>query len=304
MSHPWAGWRLAATDGKGRTFREQASGLVYALMAGFAAMLTGSLLAAHGLQYCGIPIVAAAAALLGSLSRPMVRATTQYILFTIIAANLGRGSSHHTGAVAIVFLMGGVWTAGLSLGFRPLFQAIAKPPAADAASPPRYTLHQYLRRWKRSLTRLKGWQYTLRITLCLAAAEALELFWPGHRGYWIAVTVVIVAHRNLQEAVPRTIHRATGTAIGVLLISLFMLWASSAWGVVILIAVLAALRPMLLETSYLAYAAVQTALVILLLEFGQEVSWMVLIERMAATLAGCALALTLGYVGWSRWEAV
>ena len=92
-------------DGKGETFREQAPSLLYALTAGCLAMLIGSALADHDLQTYGIPAVGAAAALIGSISRPMARATTQFILFTIIAANVGRGESHTMG-VAILFFAG------------------------------------------------------------------------------------------------------------------------------------------------------------------------------------------------------
>jgi DNA-binding MarR family transcriptional regulator len=59
-------------------------------------------------------------------------------------------------------------------------------------------------------------------------------------------------------------------------------------------------RPILVETSYTAYAAVMTPLVILLLDFGQAPSWSAGVDRFAATLAGCGLALTLGYLGWPR----
>ena len=50
----------------------------------------------------------------------------------------------------------------------------------------------------------------------------------------------------------------------------------------------------------MAYAAVMTPLVILLLEFGREPSLTVAVDRLIATLVGCAIALTFGYIGWSR----
>jgi uncharacterized membrane protein YccC len=72
------------------------------------------------------------------------------------------------------------------------------------------------------------------------------------------------------------------------------------WAVVAIIAACAAARSVLVESNYIAYVAVQTLLVILLLDFGQAPSWAVIVDRLAATLAGCALALTVGYLGWSR----
>ena len=112
--------------------------------------------------------------------------------------------------------------------------------------------------------------------------------------------MVIVVQRNLQAALPRTFQRAAGTSLGVLLTGLLLLGSSSMWAVIAIIAALAAARPILTEVNYTAYAAVMTPLVILLLDFGQEPSWAVVVDRLAATLFGCALALTLGYLVWSR----
>ena len=161
-------------------------------------------------------------------------------------------------------------------------------------------MKQLTGRWRRSLARFSVWQYTLRIVLCLAAAEALVLMWPYGHGYWIAITVAIVVHRNLQEALPRALERAGGTVGGVLLCGALMFAAPSVWGLIATIAVLAALRPLLRETNYTVYAAVMTPLVILLLDYGQAPSLATVMDRLVATLAGCTLALTLGYLVWLR----
>ena len=289
---------------KGETPGEQASALIYALAAGGAAMLTGSALTGKAPAAAfGIAAVAAAAGLIGSISRPLARATTRYILYTIIAANLGAPGTHVLG-MTLMFLLGACWTAALSLILRPLFKAMGPAPdptlPANAVRLPKYTAGQQLRRWRKSLARLSGWQYVLRIGSCLAAAAAFESIWPLHHGYWVSITVVIVVQRNLQTALTRTFHRAAGTVLGVLLISLLLLITPPIWALLLIIAALSAVRPILLETNYTAYAAVMTPLVILLLDFGQDPSWAAVVDRLAATLAGCFLALTLGYLGWSR----
>ena len=79
---------------------------------------------------------------------------------------------------------------------------------------------------------------------------------------------------------------------------LLLLGSSSIWATIAMIAVLAAARPILKEANYTAYAAVMTPLVILLLDFGQAPSWAAVVDRLAATLAGCVLALTIGYLIW------
>lgn len=289
---------------KGKTPREQALDLFYGLTAGSAAMLTGAALAGHNLAAAfSIPLLAAAAGLIGSISMPLVRAATRYILYTIIAANLAAPGTQPLG-VMLLFLLGACWTAALSLVLRPLFKAVGGGPhppiAANGLQLHKYTARQRLRRWRKSLARLSGWQYVMRISSCLAAAAALEWIWPLHHEYWVSITVVIVVQRNLQTALARAFHRAAGTVLGVLLISLLLLASPPLWALLLIIAALAAARPILLETNYTAYAAVMTPLVILLLDFGQDPSWAAVVDRLAATLAGCALALTLGYLGWFR----
>jgi uncharacterized membrane protein YccC len=289
-------------DGEGDTFRAQWPGLAYGLAATGLAMLAGSLLASRGLAAAlAVPLIAGAAGLFGGLSRPLARASVQFILFTVIAVHLGVREVHPA-AKTFVFLTGAVWTAFLSLALRPLFQAVmpspANPPAA--AVRPRYTMKQLIARWRRSLAQFSGWQYTLRIALCLAAAETLVLVWPYGHGYWVAITAAIVVHRNLQAALPRALERAGGTVGGVLLCGALMFAAPSVWGLIATIALLAALRPLLREMNYTVYAAVMTPLVILLLDYGRTPSLATVMDRLVATLAGCTLALTLGYLVWFR----
>ena len=289
-------------EAKGATFREQAHGLVYALAAGSIAMLTGASLAGHGMLTATATVaIAVAAALLGGISRPLARAAALFTLFTIIAANLGAGEIHPFG-IMFLFFLGAAWTVGLSLVLRPLFRAIRldriPDDRSDVVQPQEYSAGQLFRRWRKSLAHLPGWQYTLRIALCLVVGLGFEWIWPQHHGYWVFITIVIVVQRNLEAALKRTFHRAAGTVFGVLLVSLLLLGSSSTWIAIAMITVLAAIRPILTEVNYAAYAAVQTPLVILLLDFGQPPSWTTVIDRLAATLVGCALALTLGYFGW------
>jgi hypothetical protein len=290
-------------EGRGETFREQARGLARALLAGSAAVLAGSAVAGRGLGAAlGLPALAAAAGLLGGISRPMVRATTQFILFAVIAAGAGaRGG--RPAASALLFALGGAFTAAVALALRPPFRALRPRPASPApasAPQPGPTARQLLRRWWRTLAHLKAWQYPLRIGSCLLAAQALERVWPRPHGYWVSITAAIVVQRDLRTALARTIQRAAGTALGVALASLLLLGPTPAWALVALMALLAAARPVLRELSYAAYAAATTPLVLLLLDAGREPSWATLAERLAATLAGCAIALLLGHLAWSR----
>lgn len=289
--------------GKDGTFSEHLSEGGYALVAGSLAMLTGSILAGTGtLSVIGVPAVGGAAALIGSISRPMARAGAQFTLFTIIAANLN-GKTAPLGLL-LLFVLGAIATATLSLGLRLLMRTLCHGSQATLPQTPRYTAQQLVRRWRLSLGHLAGWHYTLRLTLCLAASQTLLWLQPGHHIYWMSLTVVIVVQRDLATAFWRTWQRAAGTLAGVLLTAFLLLGPMSTWGQIGIIALLAAARPIFLKKNYTVYTVVMTPLIILLLDFGQPLSPVVIVDRLIATLAGCALALSLGYLGWSRLTAV
>jgi hypothetical protein len=305
--HPQIGMAIAlgglalSGGGQGETFREQLNSFSYALVAGSAAVFAGSALAGCGtLKLLAIPAIAAVS-LLGGISRPLARSTALFILFMIIAANVGAPETHPLGMM-LLFSVGAAWTAGLSLALGSLSRTICPARISEtteaAPQPPRYPAKLLVRRWWKLLAHLSGWQYTLRLTLCIIAAQAVDWIWPDHHGYWVSVTVVLVLQRDLQKAFSRTVQRAIGTALGVLLMSLIFLGVPPVGVVVGLIALLAAARPVLREANYTAYATVITPLVILLLDFGKETSWALIVDRLIATLLGCALVLTLGYLIW------
>jgi hypothetical protein len=285
-------------------FRDRISALVYALVAGSTATFIGATLSGKGLITSIVVVaVAAAAALFGSISRPLARATTQFMIFLIIAANMNLRAAHPAG-ITMLFALGALWTAVLALWLGPLFQAIRSSSArnhqtADAPLP-RYSAKLLLGRWRKSLLRQEGWQYTLRIALCLSVAEIIRWVWPHDHSYWISLTVAIVVHRNLQAALTRTLQRALGTVLGVLLVSILLLGLPPLWIIIVLIALLAAARPILIDINYVAYVAVVTPLIILLLDFGRDPSVAVIANRLIATFVGCFIALILGYVTWAR----
>jgi len=293
---------LALSGGvKGNTFREQARNLLYSVTAGGVAIFTGSILVGYGAKTAFfLPTIAAAAALLGGISRPLAVASTRFILFLIIAVNLDIYGTRPIGLTCL-FLIGALLTSGLSILFKLLFKLfrLYKVPH-DSAQSSRYPAKLLARRWTKSLAHVSGWQYTLRITACLLAGQGFELVWPHHHGYWVIVTIIIVVQRDLQRALKRAWERTMGTILGVLLISLLLLASSSMWSTVIAITILAAARPILMQTNYIAYATVQTPLILLLLDFGRALSWTIVADRLVATLAGCAIAMTIGYLGWSR----
>ena len=281
----------------GRDLREHLAALTHAFVAGLAAMPIGAALAQRPeAVVIGVPIVAALAATLGGMSRPLARATTQFILFVVIATSFAeRGIAPLE--LTLAFVLGGAWTAAVSLLLRRLLPADVASQDAAPAKPP---LRALVRRWWRSLAGMTAWQYTVRISIALAVAEVLQYLWPGHHGHWIALTVAIVLRRQIQEGPTLTLQRALGTLCGVALAAVLLLWSLPLWAVVLSVAALAGARPILRAGNYTAYAAIMTPLIILLMELGQQPSASVIVDRLVATIVGCTLVFAADHLVWAR----
>jgi uncharacterized membrane protein YccC len=288
--------------GQGTTLRQRALALAAALLAGCAAISTGTTIASHGsLVILTLPAVAAIAGFFGGISLAMARETTRFILFTTIAAGLSAPEVRPLG-MTLLFFLGGTWTLGLSLLLHAVFgrAKCAMEPSAAAMQTPTRAVALLLRRWRESLFRLSGWQYPMRIWSCLTVAEAIAQIWPGQHGQWIAVTVAIVLGRRLPAPPTRLLQRALGTMLGVVIAGLLLIWTPPPLIVTCEIAALAAARPVLRAGNYAAYAVVMTPLIVLLLDFGQAISVAILADRLTATIAGCLITLSFGYLPWPR----
>ncbi|MEV4020115.1 FUSC family protein [Nonomuraea angiospora] len=309
-----------------------------AAVAGTAvAGLAGALVAGRGwLTAVTVVLIAGLLAVAGGISRPMAEHSTRFVVFMVISTGVAKGVEPV--AAAVLFAEGAAWgllVTALCLHSRkgraePGEPATAARPAAPAGAlrasppgglpvPPARALRAsspgglpappagalpapparaLLRRWWRMLGSVSGWQYPIRLTACLAAAEAVGLLWQQPTASWIAVTVVIVVRRRLDGAARRSVERAAGTAAGVAAGSAVLLWVPPSWLFVLLVSALAAVRPVLKERAYTLYATVMTPLVLLLMEGGARVAPATIGYRLADTAIGCVLALGLGYLPW------
>jgi fusaric acid resistance family protein len=284
---------------RGATLRQRAFALAAALLAGCAAISTGTSIASHGsLIIVAVPGIAAIAGLIGGISLPMARETTRFILFTTIAAGLSAPNVRPLG-MTLLFFLGGTWTLSLSLLLSAVFGRARHAAESSVAQPPQRPVALLLSRWRESLFHLSGWQYPIRIWACLTVAEAIAQIWPGQHGQWIAVTVAIVLGRRLPAPPTRLLQRALGTMLGVVVAGLLLIWNPSPLIVTGEIAALAAARPVLRAGNYAAYAVIMTPLIVLLLDFGQAVSVGILVDRLTATIAGCLITLLFGYLPWT-----
>ena len=106
--------------------------------------------------------------------------------------------------------------------------------------------------------------------------------------------------RDIRAMLPRILERSAGTLGGVMLAGLLLTSMLPAWFKIGATGILAAGRIMLKDANYILYAVVMTVLVVLLLDFDAARPSMIIIDRLAATTAGCLVAMVLGYLPWYR----
>ncbi len=276
----------------GPSARAQAGELALALAPAIAASVAAALVAGRGsLQDALVVLLVACASLAGGISRPAAIATTRFVLFFLIAVVVAENMPQRS---SFVFLagMGACWGAAVNF----LLGAIARAwrhgvAGPSEAAPPAPTTAQRLARRRRTLRTLAGWQYTLRLTLCLAGAAIVGYLWPGHHLHWVALTVALLTERQVEAWPVKTTQRALGTLLGVLAAGLLFGWTMPSWALAATIGILAAARPYLRARNYLAYTAVTTPLILAILDAGAPPGLAVLVDRLVATLIGAALVL-------------
>lgn len=286
------GGLAAGGVGMAGSARAQLRALGEALWPVALAAILAACAAGHGwLTDAGLVLLAGAAAILGGYSRPMAVATARFIPFLIILVHLAEGTTHRAGFLLLV-AAGGAWTGLLSLGLGALLRTHPQAePAEEGAAAAAPTAAQKFRRWKRSLTGLAGWQYPLRLTLCLGVAGILRWLWTDHHMHWVALTVALLSQRQIEALPVKVTQRAFGTALGVAAGGLFILYRPSDWALVLGVGLLAAARPLLKARNYLAYSAIMTPLIILVMDAGQPLDLGVLGDRLLATLLGAGLVI-------------
>jgi hypothetical protein len=268
-------------------FAAHARALAAAAAPALLATIAAVVLAGRGWLTDALAVaLAMLAATLGGYSRSLALGMLRFVLFLNITLPVVAASTHRLG-LALLVVVGVLFASLVSLALGLLGHA--PPIVADPTA--RVTTAQRYRRWRRTLTRLSGWQYALRLAACLILAALLQRRWPTHHLHWIALTVALLTQRRLEPLPIKMTQRALGTAVGVVAASLFVSARPSQWLLVLSIALLGGARRLVRARSYLAYSAIMTPLVLLLMSAAMPAGSGVLSDRLVATLVGAALVI-------------
>ena len=283
---------LVGGIGADRDGRAQFRALIAALVPAAAAAVIAVLSAGHGwMSDVLMTLIAGAAATLVAMGQPVATMAIRFVLLLIITMAVAENVPDR-GGLLLLIAAGALWTSAVSLFLGALMRATRGSHTATEVQPSApMTSRQRLTRWRRALARLAGWQYALRLMLCLGVAGLLKWLWPDHHMHWVALTVALLAEYQIEAFPVKTTQRALGAALGVLATGLLLIDTPPAWALVVGIGLLAGLRPLLRARNYFAYTAAMTPLIILLLDAGRPPDIGILIDRLVATLIGAALVI-------------
>jgi hypothetical protein len=293
-------WAVSGV-GAAADVRTQAKDLILTLAPAAMAAILVTLCAGHGrltdLMLIGVVGVAA---LVGSYSLFLVGASVRFVLFFTIISHIADVASGH-GLFLLLMAGGACWTFIVNLLLGALIRAYRRidPLTGHTAPPSSASALRKFARWKHSLGRLSGWQFTLRLIICLGIAAGLQWRWPMHHLYWVTLTIVILTERQVAIFPIKTTQRVLGTALGVFAASILLKYSPSVWRLAIFIGLLGGILPLLKVRNYLAYSAVITPLIILIMDAGQPPEIGMLADRLVATLIGAALVISVNAIfGW------
>lgn len=264
-------------------------GAVILVLAGLAALLVLTISGHGGLSDILFIALAVTVAALGGLGPRLDRASS-YVLLIMAVVNIvpspppGRGA-----AFLALILIGAVWTLALALVFR---AAIPKRGNSLPGAAPEGPRSETGEADGLSITRaFDDWSYPIRLGAGLAVAGLANHLWPGHHLQWIGLTVVMLMARHAEPVPIKTTQRALGTAIGVVFTGILFRTSLPATALAAVVGILAGARVFFRDRNYLAYSAVMTPLIVLIIDAGRPLDWQLLLDRLVATMAGALIVV-------------
>lgn len=146
-------------------------------------------------------------------------------------------------------------------------------------------------------------RYALRVSIALGVGYAvgLHLPWAAHP-HWILLTIAVVMRTNIAQTLERRNARLLGTLIGCVLVTVLLSLRPSVPVQFLLLALGAGIAHGFAQVRYLVAATAATVLALIQGHLLHTAGEFALLERLADTLIGTALAWAFSYVlpAWER----
>lgn len=234
-------------------------------------------------------LLAGVAATISGYSRPLGIAAIRFIVYLVLSVGLLDAAAEHRGVAALIFGCGALWNVGIRILLADR-QVDAETPRAPAHNPTHAQRRAHLRR---TLRKLSGWQFTLRLVLGLSIASVVRHVWPAHHYFWIVLTIALLTQRPLERAPTKLLERAGGAMLGVALTWAILFATLPPVVLAILVCILGTTAAVLRSRSYMLYSAVSMPVILLVLDYGKPIATALLTDRIVATLAAAAIVVVL-----------
>jgi uncharacterized membrane protein YccC len=144
-------------------------------------------------------------------------------------------------------------------------------------------------------------QHAVRLAAVVSAAAVIAHVVGIGRGYWVALTAVLVLRPEFSVTFTRGFGRAIGTFVGVGIATTIALVAHPhGWALVVLVGLFGGLAGTLFSASYAAFSVAVTGAVIFLLAGIDPNTAAAARDRLVSTVLGAGLALG-AYAVWPTW---
>lgn len=160
-----------------------------------------------------------------------------------------------------------------------------------------------------SLSRLKARLFlghevvnsAIRLAICMLIAMVAEYTAPGHRSYWIPLSVAVILKPDFGSVFVRAVQRSAGTLVGVLIASAIFMIMPKDFYLVFVIAILSAIIPWSALKGYALQCTFLTPLILILIDLivaGPTVNYG--LQRLTDTVLGAGIVLIFGYLIWPK----
>lgn len=141
-------------------------------------------------------------------------------------------------------------------------------------------------------------RYALRLTACLATAQAVASFSGLPHSGWLVLTVALVVRPGLGTVPARLVTRAAGTIAGVLIGLAVIAICPAGWWRIAATVVLTGLLQAYARRNYALQTLFLTPVMLLLADPLGQTGSTVPQARLLDTVIGCAIAFVVGYLLW------
>ncbi|MDQ4141607.1 MAG: FUSC family protein [Bacteroidota bacterium] len=145
-------------------------------------------------------------------------------------------------------------------------------------------------------------RHTLRLMILSAVSIGLFFGFDIPRGYWIALTIMVVLQPDYGTTQQMALQRVTGTTIGAALSTLLLIQPLAPGFYILLIAIFCFLFIYLQQRNYTIAVVFVTMMLVAMFEISGAIDWHYAAYRLFATSLGGILAIMGAFLLWPDWE--